>query len=287
MLDNKLFGYKEIKYKEILSNNNKLISELVKLNNKKFRDDNNIFFIEGEKFIAEIPDDYKIKKLILSKGYLDYLLGLKKNTLAFKNKNIFANVFVLCDNLFNKISDTKKPQGILAICEKKSLEFNSLIKNISDKNFLLVILDNINDPGNLGSLIRSCAAFNVDGLIISKGSVDLYNPKVLRAAAGNIFKLNICLNNNLELCLPELKKNNINIFATGLKTKEFCFNIDFRSKCAIIIGNEANGVSKNILDYADKIIKIPMDNQVESLNASVAASILLYQAYVQKKYANI
>lgn len=250
----------------IENRSNKLIYEIIKLRGKKFRDASNQFVIEGKKFIDEIPTSWKINKIVVSKSF-----ALAKN---------YANVFVLPDKLFCKVSDTKNPQGILAICERKKYSFTNFINK---KNCLIVIAEKINDPGNLGTLIRSCSAFNVDGLILSRESVDLYNPKVLRAAAGNIFKINVVTDCNLENCLPVLKNNGITIFASALKSQKFCSDANFKSKSAIIIGNEANGISEKILTYADQIIKIPMANNVESLNISAAASILLYEAYLQRR----
>ncbi len=251
----------------IESRNNKLIREILKLREKNYRDKSNQFIIEGKKFVDEIPTSWQINKIVVAQSF-----ALAKN---------YANVFVLPDKLFAQIADTKHSQGILAICAKKNFFLDDFTLK---ENSLFVIAEKINDPGNLGTLIRSCAAFNVDGLIISKGSVDLYNPKVLRATAGNIFKLNIATDCDLEIYLPKLKRNDVKIFAASGNAEKFCFDANFKSKCAIIVGNEANGISENVLSQADEIIKIPMENKVESLNISTATSILLYEAWRQKYF---
>lgn len=251
----------------ITSYENKLIKEIIKLREKKFRDFSNQFVIEGKKFVDEIPSSQKINKLIVSESFA---LAIKKN----------ANVFILPDKLFSKISDTKSPQGIMAICEKKN--FNLFDLPITN-NSLIVAAENINDPGNLGTLIRSCAAFNADALLLSQNSVDLYNPKVLRACTGNIFKLNIATNLDFIDVLPKLKNKGFKIFASSGKASKNCFETNLKTKSVIVIGNEANGICENVLKFSDELIKIPMANNVESLNISAAASILLYEAYLQRR----
>lgn len=251
----------------IHSRENKLIKEIIKLRDKKYRDSTKQFIIEGKKFVDEIPSSWQINKIIISESF----------ALA---KNNYANVFILPDKLFCEISNTKNPQGIMAMCQKKIFNLSEILDS---DNSLIIAAENINDPGNLGTLIRSCVAFNVNGLILSKNCVDLYNPKVLRACAGNIFKLTFIDNLDFNEILPYIKTKGFNIFATSGKAKKNCFDCNFKSKSIIIMGNEANGISQSTLKFADKLIKIPMANNVESLNISVAASILLYETYLQRR----
>lgn len=259
-------------YKKILSGKNELIKQIVALDKKKFRDKNNEFKIEGEKFVKEINNYLRIEKLIVSETYFD--LNIEK----IKQEFVYDELFVLKEKLFNSLSDVKNSQGILAVFKKKNLSLDNILKSIK-KNYLMVGLEKINDPGNLGSIIRNCVAFGVDCLIISSDSVDLYNPKVLRAAAGNIFKINICRECNLSLSLNKLKNDGAKIFATDLKAKKSIYDINFNLKSVLLFGNEANGISKGILNLADGKIKVFMSNNIESLNISVATGILLNKAF--------
>ena len=207
------------KYKKIFSARNDLIKKIIVLREKKIRDKNNEFIVEGKKFVAEINCYAKMKKLIVAEKYFDlYLKDEKKN---------FAcdNIFVLENKLFDNVSDVNNSQGIMAVFEKKNLSLDDLLKKISKKKYLLVVLEKINDPGNLGNIIRSCVAFGVDGLIISRGSVDLYNSKVLRATAGNIFKIDICDDCDLGLSLDKFKNDGAKIFATDLMAKKNIYDI--------------------------------------------------------------
>lgn len=251
----------------IRSRENKLIKQIIKLADKKYRDLANEFIIEGKKFVEEIPPTWQINKIVISESF----------ALAQKN---YANVFILPDKLFSQISNTKNPQGIMAICQKKFFSLDSIDLG---KNSLIIAAENINDPGNLGTLIRSCAAFNVSALLLSKDSVDLYNPKVLRSCAGNIFKLPIVNNLDFNEALPYFKSHGFKIFATSGQAKKNCFDAHFNSKSIIIMGNEANGICPATLKFADELVKIPMANNVESLNICAAASILLYEAFVQRR----
>ena len=262
------------KYKKIFSAKNDLVKKLIGLREKKIRDINNEFVVEGKKFIDEISCYVKMKKLILAERCFD---------LYFKDKKFICDdIFILENKLFDKVSEVKNSQGIMAVFEKKNLSLDDLLKKISLKKYLLVALEKINDPGNLGNIIRSCVAFGVDGLIISRGSVDLYNAKVLRATAGNIFKIDICDDCDLNLSLDKLKNDGAKIFATDLMAEKNIYDVDFKFKCVIIFGNEANGISKEILCKSDEKIKIRMKKNIESLNISVAAGILLNKIFMDR-----
>ena len=177
------------------------------------------------------------------------------------------------EKVFTQITDVSNPQGVLAIIEKPKIEENQ----IEFKEDLFLILDNIQDPGNMGTILRTADSINLKQIIISKGSSDVYNPKVVRSTMGAIFRVKIIESENLEKTIKELKKHKINILVTDLKTDKSIYDVDYK-KSAIIIGNEANGVSDKVLNLADSKIKIPMLGKTESLNAAVATSIILYEA---------
>ena len=174
------------------------------------------------------------------------------------------------------ISDVQNPQGILAVIEKQNSE-----ENIDYKEDVIVVLDGIQDPGNLGTILRTIDSVGLKQVIVSKETADAYNPKVVRSTMGAIFRVNIIESDNLIETLKNLRKHKYKVMATSLETNNNIYNVDYNKK-VIVIGNEANGVSKDILDFADEKIKIPMLGRTESLNASVATSIILYE-YVRRK----
>ena len=171
----------------------------------------------------------------------------------------------------------------MAVCKKKIYELCDLDLN---KNLLLVAVERLNDPGNLGTLIRSCVAFGIDALLLSKNSVDVYNPKVLRACTGNIFKLKIIEGLDFKTEFIGLKKFGFKVFATSSNVSKKCVclsNVDFKQKFILIFGNEASGISQDVVSLCDAVVKIPISDNVESLNVSVSAGILLYETYLQRR----
>ncbi len=232
---------------------NKKIKNLTKLNIKKYRDNSNYFLVEGEHLVLEA---YK-------KGYLCELL-LEENT----DFSLPIETNYITRNILKKITNLDTPQPVLGICEKKEQAAISGNK--------ILILDNIQDPGNLGTIIRSAVAFNVDTLIISKNSVDIYNPKVIRASQGLIFHPNIVIGDLLEI-IPNLKNKDYKILGTRVTGGKSLKSIEKMKKFAIIMGNEGNGVSEEILCLCDEYLYIDMNKNCESLNVGVATSIILYE----------
>ena len=177
--------------------------------------------------------------------------------------------------IFESISDVTHPQGILAVVEKNNK------KTINYKEDIVLVLDGLQDPGNLGTILRTIDSANLSQIIVSKETVDAYNPKVVRSTMGAIFRVNIVQTDNLKETLKEFKKHKYKIMSTSLGATESIYDIDYNKK-VLVIGNEANGVSKEILDFADEKVIIPMLGKTESLNASVATSIIVYE-YVRRK----
>ena len=235
------------------STQNEKIKNLRKLNNKKFRDENSLFLIEGEHLVLEA---YK-------NGYLKELL-LEENT----SLSINVPTSYLTRNVMKFISELDNPSNIMGVCTK-------LVEQEELANKILV-LDNVQDPGNLGTIIRSAVAFNIDTIILSDDTVDLYNSKVIRASQGMIFKINIVRKSLLEV-IPNLKKQGYRIYATNVKNGKSLKNVEKVSKFAIIMGNEGLGVKESISSLADDFLYIDMAKDCESLNVAVAASIILYE----------
>ena len=180
------------------------------------------------------------------------------------------------EKVFISISDVSTPQGILAVVKR-----NKEDKSIDYKQDIIVVLDDIQDPGNLGTILRTVDSVGLNQIIVSKGTADCYNTKVIRSTMGAIFRVNIIECEDLEKTLKEIQENDFKVVVTSLQTKKSLYDIEFNKK-AIVIGNEANGVEKKIQNMADEKIKIPMLGKTESLNASVATGVVLYE-YVRQK----
>lgn len=235
----------------ITSSDNEKIKYYRKLQEKKYRKLYSNFLIEGEHLILEAFKKNLIEELILVD---DYPLDVKK-------------VFV-SKGLMKKISTLENPPNIMAMCKinEDKLEGNRFL-----------ILDNIQDPGNLGSIIRSAAAFNIDTIVLSSDTVDMYNPKVIRATQGMFLNVNIIVSDIIEI-ISLLKRLDIKIYGTSLEGGKNLKKIDLnRDKFALILGNEGEGVQKEILEKCDELIYINLSEKVESLNVSVAGAIILYE----------
>ena len=231
---------------------NEHIKEIKKLNNKKYRDLNGKFIIEGKHLVEEAIKNNLVEEILLLEG----------NNEKYDVKTNYVNGKVM-----KYITELDNPSKIIGICHKK----NDKIQG----NHIL-ILDDIQDPGNLGTIIRSAVAFNIDTIILSKTGVDLYNSKVLRSTQGMIFNINIVVSDIKEEIL-KLKNDNYKILATNVEGGKLVKSIEKNQKFAIIIGNEGKGVSKEIKELSDEYIYIEMNKKCESLNAAVATSIILYE----------
>lgn len=261
---------------EITSIKNPLIKEIKSLYRKKSREKNNSFIIEGIKMVEEaIDNSYPIKNII----YTDQLLKIKDGENFFEKIKELDNIIYVPNNIFNEISDTENPQGILGIARFEYKELNRI--KSKEKPFLL-LLDEVQDPGNMGTIIRTADAFNADGIIITDGCVDPYNPKVVRATMGSIFRVPLYYTSNGIQELNNLKDMDIQLFSTSLTGSIPIYEADFSEGFVLIIGNESNGVSEGIISLSDKLIKIPMLGGAESLNAGVAASIIMYEVMKQR-----
>ena len=231
---------------------NKKIKNIKKLNIKKYRDEIGKFIIEGEHLVLEA---YK-------NGILEEVL-LEENT----DMNINVPVSYVTKNVLKYISELDNPSKIIGICKKTDK------KDIGNK---ILILDGVQDPGNLGTIIRSSVAFNIDTIVLSEDCVDIYNSKVLRATQGMIFNINIIEENLIEF-IPKLIKNGYKVYGTKVNGGKSLKSIEKSEKFAIIMGNEGNGVRTSVLDLCSDYIYIDMNNNCESLNVGVATSIILYE----------
>ena len=234
----------------ITSLDNNKVKEIVKLQNKKYRDLTNTFVIETEHLVEEA------KKI-----------GIVKEVYIVSEEQDIDNTYFVTEEVMKKMSSMESPSKILAVCEK----INST-EIIGDR---ILLLDNIQDPGNLGTIIRSSVAFGVNTIVLSLDTVDLYNPKVIRASEGMFAHINI-VTRDLEEAIEIIKSRGISVYGTNVVDGEDISNLD-KSSYALVMGNEGNGVRENIQKLCDKNIYIPMEKACESLNVGVACSIILYE----------
>lgn len=257
----------------ITSKENEFVKHVKKLKDKKYRDMSKEYVIEGIKLVAEaIQEKAPIKQIILCDD-------CEKNAIIPKDlmyEIAKQECVYVTQNIFKYLSEVQTPQGILAIVEKKGQE-----EEIDYRQDIIVALDNLQDPGNLGTILRTVDSIGLTQILVSKGTADVYNPKVVRSTMGAIFRVKIIECEDLKQTLKEIKKHKFKIVVSSLQTENTIYDINYNKK-VIIIGNEANGVEQEIQELADEQIKIPMIGKTESLNASVATGIILYE-YVRQK----
>lgn len=236
----------------ITSLDNKRIKNYAKLLNKKYRDQESMFLVEGEHLVIEAKKSGCLIEVIRCE---DYELDFDVSTT------------IVTYEVIKKLSNTLNPQKVIGVCKKLD------DKEIGNK---VLILDGIQDPGNLGTIIRSSVAFGVDTIVLSNNTVDLYNDKVLRSSEGMLFHINI-IRDDINRLIDKLHDESYQIYGTKVDGGSVLKDVTFSEKCAIVMGNEGSGVSSSILDKCDKYIYIPMNNDCESLNVGVATSVILYE----------
>jgi len=256
----------------ITSTSNPQIKKLLQLQRKsKVRDEEQVFLVEGLRMFLEVPKD-RVQKVYISETLYDK----KKQEL---NLDRFS-VEILSDTVFQHVSDTKTPQGILCVVQQKKYEIEKLLK-LENPHF--IVLDNLQDPGNLGTIVRTAEGAGVNAVFLSKESVDIYNPKTIRSTMGSIYRMPVVYVDNLLELLDTFKKKGIKSYAAHLEGEKAYDKENYQTGTAILVGNEGNGLRDEVADHADVWVKIPMQGQVESLNAAIAASILMFEVYRQRR----
>ncbi|MFA9377542.1 MAG: TrmH family RNA methyltransferase [Lachnotalea sp.] len=256
----------------ITSSSNKQVKNIISLNKKsKARKESDLFVVEGVKMFAEAPreciDQVYVSETFISKQDSKHILGDIKYE-------------VLEDQVFLNVSDTKTPQGIL--CLVKQFHYNAM-DIIKKNNAHIIVLEDLQDPGNLGTIMRAGEGAGISGVILGNNCVDIYNPKTIRSTMGSIYRVPFVYAENLIEMLNILKENQITTYAAHLKQSKNYENLNFTKSIAFMIGNEGNGLSDELSSMADQYLKIPMAGKVESLNAAVAASILMFETSRQRR----
>lgn len=237
----------------------------------KARNEEGVFVVEGIRMFQEVPKNL-VKKVYLS----ETLFNKKKDEWNLKD----FPVEILSDQVFSHVSDTKTPQGILCIVRQQQYEMEKLL---SKANPHFVVLDNLQDPGNLGTILRTAEGAGVDGIFMSKDCVDIYNPKTIRSTMGSIYRIPFVYVDNLEELLDSFRQKKITSYAADLDGRQSYDLENYKKGTAILIGNEGNGLRKEISDAADVKVQIPMQGKVESLNAAIAASVLMFEVSRQRR----
>ena len=252
----------------ITSTSNSQVKDVINLLKKSGdRKRRGLFVIEGIRMFTEIPAD-RIVKVYASESFVE------------ANSEVLAGVSyeVVSDKVYAQMSDTKTPQGIMALVKMLDYNVDDIAKG--DKP-VIVILENIQDPGNLGTIIRSAEGAGATGIIMSANTVDIYNPKVIRSTMGALFRMPFIYVPNIVDTCKCLKDKGITLFAAHLNGRTY-YKENLNLPMGIMIGNEGNGLTDELSQVADKLIKIPMEGSLESLNAAVSTAVILYEAYRQR-----
>ena len=303
----------------ITSIKNDKIKEVIKLRDKaRERRDAGLFITEGVRMFLEAPDELirdiyvsesmaaKLQETSISSGrdsaheeisYKDPAVkgssskGLSAKGLSADNDH--AKYYEACclelrkhgyttvtDDVMKSMSDTQTPQGILCVVKQPSCVIEDIMGN--KKSHLLLILEGLQDPGNLGTIFRTSEAAGVTGIIMSRDTVDIYNPKTIRSTMGSIYRVPFIYSEDLYTDLDKLRTHGISVYAAYLTGSVSYDKCDYRSDTAFLIGNEGNGLSDKALSHSDTRVRIPMEGSVESLNAAVSAAVLMYEAHRQR-----
>jgi TrmH family RNA methyltransferase len=249
-----------------------------RLGRRKVREIEQCFVIEGVTFVDEaLRSASAVECLVYTEKIL---LHLKGQALLNRAREQGVPAFQVDEQLYEELSDTETPQGALAVAQKPVWRQSELLQRPTG---LFLALDGLQDPGNLGAILRTGDGAGVDGVWLGQGTVDLYNPKVLRATMGSIFRLPAFAGVDLPLLLPEMKAGGIRVVAAVPHAGLSYFQTDMKHhRLLLLIGNEAHGISRGLLNLADQAVSIPLRPVVESLNAAVAAALLIYEVQRQR-----
>ena len=258
----------------ITSTGNAKVKQLIQLHKKrKARDEAKVFLAEGLRMALEAPREQVLDVYVSESFYNKRNKELKLDAWGGK-------LCVFTDSVFAHVSDTKTPQGVL--CVVRQMEY-PLEKVIAGQCPMIMVLEHLQDPGNLGTILRTAEGAGVTGIVMDRECVDIYNPKTIRSTMGSIYRMPFCYVEDLKAAIGSLKEAGIGVYAAHLDGRHDYDEEDYGRPCAFLIGNEGNGLSQETAELADIYIKIPMEGQVESLNAAIAASVLMFEAGRQRR----
>lgn len=279
----------------ITSVSNPQIKAIIQLQKKsKARWQQRVFVVEGPKMVFEAPREW-VEKVYVSESYLG------RGGKIFQSLEGLAYE-VVADSVLKAASDTQTPQGILALVKMPEYELKDLlasydgqcraeparsrtevVKSQPGQAPGLLILESIQDPGNLGTMLRTGEGAGISGVIMNRSTVDIFSPKVVRSTMGSLYRVPFYIAEDISRTIGELKEHGVSVYAAHLKGEKSYDKADYTRGTAFLIGNEGNGLTEETAALADEYIRIPMEGQVESLNAAIAASLLMYEAHRQRR----
>lgn len=254
----------------ITSSSNTQVKRVIQLNKKaKERNKQQIFTAEGWKMLKEAPREWLEQVFVTEnfvKEYKELLYGIDYE--------------IVDDRIFGLMSDTQTPQGVLCLIRMPAYTLEEVLAGACP---LIMILEDLQDPGNVGTILRTAEGAGVTGVLLSRNTVDLFNPKTIRSTMGSVYRMPFLYVEDLCDILPELRAREIKTYAAHLQGKRFYDGENYTKGTAFFVGNEGNGLSEHLSGKADRLIRIPMEGNVESLNAAIASSVLMYEAYRQRR----
>lgn len=258
----------------ITSSSNQQMKNITALMKKaKMRKEQGLFVVEGRKMYEEVPAEW-LDKIYVSESFLRE---------EGAEKLLAGRVYeVVSDAVFKSVSDTQTPQGIMCLVRMPHYELSELLRG---KDTHLLIVESIQDPGNLGTMLRTGEGAGITGLIMNQTTVDLFNPKTIRSTMGSIYRVPFYVTNDLAGTIADIKQEGVKVYAAHLKGRMQYDEPSYCDGTAFLIGNEGNGLSDEIANKADTYIRIPMEGQVESLNAAISATLLMYETNRQRRGA--
>ncbi len=265
----------------ISSTGNKQVKNIMALQKKsRERRKQQRFVVEGLKMLWEAPVEL-VKEVYVSEIFLQQEENRGQLEELKKRWNFQVLVEEVSEHVFQSMSDTVTPQGILGVIQMPEYSMKDVLGD--QKNTNLLILEGVQDPGNLGTMFRTGEGAGLTGIIMSRDTVDIYNPKTVRSTMGSIYRMPFLITEDLTQTIGELKEHQVLLYAAHLKGEQFYDTFDYRKPTGFLIGNEGNGLRQETADLADTYVKIPMGGQLESLNAAMAAGILMYESNRQRR----
>jgi TrmH family RNA methyltransferase len=263
----------------ITSKSNSKINEIRLLKQAKYRHARGEYFIEGVRLVEEaLQQAAPVRKIAYSQRLEKTGRGAELLSTA-RRKIPEVEWLYVSDEVLGTLSDTQSHQGVLAVLEKKERSWEELWQ----REGIIILLYELQDPGNLGTIFRVADAGGAAGLILGQGAMDPYNPKVVRASMGSLFRVPFLINQDLEDCLRKLRSRGYQIWATTLRSDRSLWAVDFSRPAAVLFGQEGAGLSKDLVAAADGSFTIPMSPSAESLNVAMAAGLVIYEAWRQKR----
>lgn len=264
---------------EIVSVSNPRVKLWSQLLTKRGREDQGLFLLEGIHLVMEaFRSEIDVKSVLYS-----IEKGIPAELSEYTKPGASAEWIGVSDAVLAKCTETQTPQGVVAVCRKLRWTAEDLL---AQPDALVIAVDGVQDPGNLGTIIRSADAVGATGVLLGRGTVDVYNPKTVRSTMGSMFHLPV-VDGDLRSILPMAKEKGIRLVGTRLGASRHCYELDMTQPTWFLMGNEGSGLSSDIEAYVDTDIVIPMRGRAESLNVAMATSVLLYEAMRQRHYSRV